>query len=32
MVEQLHQAHIGIEKTKWRARAISFWPQIHQQT
>ena len=21
MLEQLHQAHMGIEKTKWRARA-----------
>ena len=32
VLEQLHQAHMGIEKTKWRARATIFWPQINQQT
>ena len=31
VLEQLHQAHMGIEKTKWRARATIFWPQINQQ-
>ena len=31
VLEQLHQAHMEIEKTKWRARAKNFWPQIHQQ-
>ena len=31
MLEQLHQAHMGIEKTKWRARAAILWPQINQQ-
>ena len=32
MLEQLHQAYMGIEKTKWKARATIFWPQINQQT
>ena len=31
VLKQLHQAHLGIEKTKWRARATIFWPQINQQ-
>ena len=31
MLEQLHQAHMGIEKTKWRARAAILWPQINQK-
>ena len=31
ILKQLHQAHMGIEKTKWRARATIFWPHINQQ-
>ena len=31
VLKQLHQAHLGIEKTKWRVRAAIFWPQINQQ-
>ena len=31
VLKQLHQAHLGIEKTKWRARATIFWHQINQQ-
>ena len=31
VLEQLHQTHMGIEKTKWKARAIIFWLQINQQ-
>ena len=30
-LEQLHQAHMGINKTKWRARVTIFWSQINQQ-
>ena len=29
--KRLHQAHIGIYRTKWRVRATIFWPQINQQ-
>ena len=29
--EKLHQAHMGLEKTNWRAGATIFWPQINQQ-
>ena len=28
---QLHQAHLGIERTKWRARATIFWPGLNSQ-
>lgn len=28
--KQLHQAHMGIQKTKWRAGAKIFCPQINQ--
>ena len=31
VLEQLHSAHMRIEKTKWRARATIFWLQINQQ-
>ena len=31
VLKQLHQAHLGIEKTKLRARVTIFWPQINQQ-
>ena len=31
VLEQLHQAHMWIEKIKWRARATIFWPQINQK-
>ena len=31
VLKQLHQAHMGIEKTKWRARATTCLPQINQQ-
>ena len=31
VLKQLHQAHMGIERTKWRARATISWPQINQQ-
>ena len=31
VLKQLYQAHMGIEKTKWKARASIFWPQIKQQ-
>ena len=31
VLEQLHQAHMVIEVTKWRGRATIFWPQISQQ-
>ena len=31
VLKQLHQAHMGIEKTKWRASATIFLPQINQQ-
>ena len=27
----LHQANIGIERTKWRAKAKIFWSHINQQ-
>ena len=30
VLEQLHQARMRIEKTKWRARATIFWQQINQ--
>ena len=30
-LKQLHQAHMGIERAKWIARATIFWPQINQQ-
>ena len=30
VLKQLHQAHLGIEKTNWRAKATIFWPQINQ--
>ena len=31
MLEQLHLAHMGIEKTKWRAIATILWAQINQE-
>ena len=31
VLKQLHQAHMGIERTKWRARTTISWPQINQQ-
>ena len=31
VLEKLHQAHKGIEQTKWRAGATIPWPQISQQ-
>ena len=30
VLKLLHQAHLGIEKTKWRASATMFWPHINQ--
>ena len=31
VLHQLHQAHMGMEKTKWRVRSTVHWPQINQQ-
>ena len=31
VLDQLYQAQMGIEKTKRRARATIFWPQINHQ-
>ena len=31
VLKRLHQAHMGIEKTKLRARATVFWPGINKQ-
>ena len=31
VLKLLHQSHMGIEKTKWRARATIFWPSINTQ-
>ena len=31
MLQQLHQSHMGIEKTKWRAKVTIFWLEINQQ-
>ena len=31
VLKQLQQAHMGIERSKWRARVTIFWPQINQQ-
>ena len=31
VLQQLHQAYMEMERTKWRARATIFWPQINQQ-
>ena len=31
MLEQLHQANMGIEITKWRSRVRIVWPQNNQQ-
>lgn len=30
VLQQLHSSHLGIEKTKSRARSIIYWPQINQ--
>ena len=30
-LKQLHQARIGIERTKWRVIVTIFWPRITQQ-
>ena len=31
VLQKLHQSHMGIEKTKMRARETVFWPRINQQ-
>ena len=31
VLQQLHQSHMGIEKTKWRAKVTIFWLEINQQ-
>ena len=30
ILENLHQSHMGIPKTKARAREIVYWPKVNQ--
>ena len=32
MLKQLHILHMGIEKTKLRARELMFWPSVNRET
>ncbi|CAB4034557.1 Hypothetical predicted protein, partial [Paramuricea clavata] len=31
MLERIHESHMGIEKSKRRARDIMFWPRMNEQ-
>ena len=31
ILKKLHNSHLGVEKTKWRARFAVYWPEMNKE-